>query len=123
MPSGGPFLLPALWLGLGAEAGRWAPVGGEPLVGASAGLGVDVADGLWLEARVGATRERADLFPSLRAVEQSDVDGQLYTADPGTWADGRVGVRVFRGTIARPRFAPLELALAGFVGAGALEWR
>lgn len=123
MPSGGPFLFPAIWLGLGAEASRWEPPGGEPLVGASAGLGIDVAEGLWLEARVGWSSERENRFPHLRATNINTVDGQMYEADPGKWADARMNVRLMSGSVSRPRLAPLDLALAGFIGAGALEQR
>jgi len=118
-----PALFPAIWLGLGADVSRWDPLTDEALLSGSAGLGVDVADGLWLEARGGWSNDRAEPFPTAGFVTSPVRDGELFEVDPGLWGDARLGVCVLRGTLPRPGSEPLALRLSAFVGAGALEQR
>lgn len=121
MPSAGALLFPAVWLGLGAEATRWESPRTGPLFGASVGFGLDVTEGLWIEAHGGTSFARPPTFPYSIAVELFGFEGQMYDADPGVWVDGRLGMRLMSGTLARRSSSALTLEVAAFVGSGALE--
>lgn len=113
--------LPLLWLGLGVEAPRVDPLGGE-LFGGTLGLGVEVGSVMWIELRAGAAAI-PEPAPSRMDLMMFDArnDGVVYHHDRAGWGEVRLGFAPLLGTLG----GGSSLGAGVFVGGGAVsvvEW-